>query len=41
LDEASVEFLNDPKKVFVDYSKKEVMVSETLKFYEEDFVNPK
>lgn len=41
LDEASVEFLNDPKKIFVDHSKKEVTVSEILKFYEEDFVNPK
>ncbi|MFT4577672.1 MAG: hypothetical protein ACI9UO_000487 [Nitrospinales bacterium] len=41
LDEASVEFLNDPKKVFVDHSKKEVTVSEILKFYKEDFVNPK
>jgi hypothetical protein len=33
LNEASVEFLNDPKKVFVDHSKKKVMVSEILKFY--------
>ena len=41
LNEAAVEFLNDPKKVFVDHSKKEVTVSEILKFYEEDFVNPK
>ena len=40
LNEASVEFLNDPQKVFVDHSKKEVMVSEILKFYKEDFVNP-
>ncbi len=40
LNEASVEFLNDPQKVFVDHSKKKVMVSEILKFYEEDFVNP-
>lgn len=41
LNEASVEFLNDPKKIFVDHSKKEVTVSEILKFYKEDFVNPK
>jgi hypothetical protein len=41
LNEVSVEFLNDPKKVYVDHSKKEVTVSEILKFYEEDFVNPK
>ena len=39
LNEASVEFLNDPQKVFVDHSKKEVMVSEILNFYKEDFVN--
>ena len=41
LNEAAVEFLNDPKKVFIDHSKKEVTVSEILKFYKEDFVNPK
>jgi hypothetical protein len=41
LNEASVEFLNDPQKVFVDHSKKIVMVSEILKFYKEDFVNSK
>lgn len=41
LNDAAVEFLNDPEKVFVDHSKKEVKVSEILKFYEEDFVNPK
>jgi hypothetical protein len=40
LNEASIEFLNDPKKVFVDHSKKKVMVSEILNFYKEDFVNP-
>ncbi|MZG53739.1 MAG: DUF547 domain-containing protein [Nitrospinae bacterium] len=41
LNDAAVEFLNDPKKVFVDPLEKEVTVSEILKFYEEDFVNPK
>ena len=41
LNDAAIEFLNDPKKVFVDHLKQEVMVSEILKFYEEDFVNSK
>lgn len=41
LKEAAIEFLNDPKKVFVDPLNKEVLVSEILKFYKEDFVNPK
>lgn len=40
LNEAAIEFLNDPKKVSVNHSKKEVVVSEILKFYKEDFVNP-
>ncbi len=41
LNEAAIEFLNSPKKVFVDHLNKKVMVSEILKFYKEDFVNPK
>jgi len=40
LNEAAIEFLNDPKKVYVDSVKKEVMFSEILKFYQEDFVYP-
>ncbi|MEK9627773.1 MAG: DUF547 domain-containing protein [Nitrospinota bacterium] len=41
LNVAALEFLNNPKKVLVDHVNKEVKVSEILKFYEEDFVNPK
>ncbi|MBC8283409.1 MAG: DUF547 domain-containing protein [Nitrospinae bacterium] len=40
LNEAAIEFLNDSKKVSVNHSEKKVMVSEILKFYKEDFVNP-
>lgn len=40
LDQAAKEFLNDPRNVQVENDSKRVRLSEILKFYTEDFVNP-